>query len=187
MPTDAKMLGIETTQLRPRMENAIDVILRLLDGQSVTARTDWYVLDDARLQLRPYGDLSVSVVATISPSGPKLAGRAELVEFINRTGRGAFGTPEMAAQQIQRLIDRTGGFGTYLFQGADFADWRDTLRSYELFAEEVIPLFNGTLGAVQASYDMVMGRTEANRSAITAARAAAEAQWQRERRDIGTS
>jgi limonene 1,2-monooxygenase len=273
LPTDAKMLGIETTQLRPRMENAIDVILRLLDGQSVTARTDWYVLDDARLQLRPYGDLSVSVVATISPSGPKLAGRhglgllslaatdpagadqlaahwaivqeeaercghivvrddwrlmgpmhvartaeeavrqceygarwqyeyfshitpiavevpattAELVEFINRTGRGAFGTPEMAAQQIQRLVDRTGGFGTYLFQGADFADWRDTLRSYELFAEEVIPLFNGTLGAVQASYGMVMGRTEANRSAITAARAAAEAQWQRERRDIGTS
>jgi limonene 1,2-monooxygenase len=112
---------------------------------------------------------------------------AELLEFINRTGRGAFGTPELAAQQIQRLIDRTGGFGTYLFQGADFADWRDTLRSYELFAEEVIPLFNGTLGPVQASYDVVMGRTEANRSAITAARAAAEAQWQRERRDIGTS
>ena len=33
------------------------------------------------------------------------------------------GTPEMAVAQIERLIDKTGGFGTYLFLGADLADW----------------------------------------------------------------
>jgi limonene 1,2-monooxygenase len=267
LPTDAHMLGLDATRLRPVMEEALDVILRLLAGETVTARTDLYTLNEARLQLAPYGELLVSVVGTVSPSGPKLAGRhglgllslaatdptgndqlpvhwgivqeeaerhghivlrddwrlagpmhiarsveqaareceygmrwqyeyfshitpsavavpgttAELVSLINETGRGVFGTPEMAAAQIRRLLDRTGGFGTYLFQGADFADWPDTLRSYELFAEEVIPLFNGHLRQVVASYDHVIGETDSNRASTAAARAAAEAQWQRER------
>jgi hypothetical protein len=50
-----------------------------------------------------------------------------------------------------------------------------------------MPLFNGHLSSVQASYDDVMGRTDANRASITAARVAAEAQWQRERGDVGAT
>ena len=273
LPTDARMLGMDATQLRPNMEGALEIVLRLLAGETVTARTASYVLDEARLQLAPYGDLGVSVVGTVSPSGPKLAGRyglgllslaatdptgndqlpihwgivqeeaerhghivvrddwrlmgpmhvarsveqatreceygmrwqyeylshitpsavavpdttAELVEFVNSTGRGVFGTPEMARAQLQRLLERSGGFGTYLFQGADFADWRDTLRSYELFAEEVMPYFNGQLERVDASYGHVLGESDSNRAATAAARAAAEAQWQRERGDVSTS
>jgi limonene 1,2-monooxygenase len=220
LPTDAKMFGMEATALRPRMEESLEVILRLLAGETVTAKSDWFTLQDAVLQLAPFGGLEVSVVGTVSPSGPKLAGRyglgllslaatdptghdqlpvhwqimqeeaartghtadrdrwrlmgpmhlaetteqakrncayglrwqyeylshitpsaievpataGELADLLNKTGRGVIGTPDMAAAQIDRLLERSGGFGTYLFQGADFASWPDTLRSYELFA-----------------------------------------------------
>ena len=67
------------------------------------------------------------------------------------------GTPEMAIAQIERLQEKTGGFGCYLFMGADMADWHQTLRSYELFAEQVIPHFTGQLAGPQASYDKIIG------------------------------
>jgi limonene 1,2-monooxygenase len=258
LPTDAKMFGLDATQLRPRMEESLEVILRLLAGETVTAKSDWFSLQDAVQQLSPFGGLEVSVVGTVSPSGPKLAGRyglgllslaatdpaghdqlpvhweimqeeaartghivdrqrwrlmgpmhlADTVEqakrecayglrwqyeylsqadVLNATGRGVIGTPDMAAAQIGRLLDRSGGFGTYLFQGADFASWRDTLRSYELFAEEVIPRFNGHLAPVLNSYEHVLGETEANRSSTAAARAAAVEQWKREREAARTT
>ena len=50
----------------------------------------------------------------------------------------------MAVAQIQRLIDQSGGFGTYLFMAHEWADRAATLRSYELFAQEVMPLFQGS-------------------------------------------
>jgi limonene 1,2-monooxygenase len=67
------------------------------------------------------------------------------------------GTSEMAIEQIERLVDKTGGFGAFLFLGADLADFPATLRHYELFAEQVMPHFAGQLGAPQASYDRVVG------------------------------
>ena len=110
-----------------------------------------------------------------------------LADVLNETGRGVIGTPDMAAAQIQRLVERSGGFGTYLFQGADFASWPDTLRSYELFAEEVIPRFTGHLDPVLSSYHHVLDETDANRAATTAARAAARDQYDRERGTAGGS
>jgi limonene 1,2-monooxygenase len=47
----------------------------------------------------------------------------------------------MAIAQIQRLIDQSGGFGTYLFMAHEWADRQATLASYELFAREVMPAF----------------------------------------------
>jgi limonene 1,2-monooxygenase len=267
LPTDAWMHGIEATDLRPRMEESLAVILSLLAGETVTHEGSWFTLNEATLQLAPYSDLEVSVVGTISPSGPKLAGRhglgmlslaatdptgidrlpehwgiieeeaaanghtpdrtrwrlmgpmhlAEteeeakrhtryglrwqydylahitpsaievpdgpdaLADVINETGRGVIGTPEMAIAQIERLLERSGGFGTYLFQGADFARFDDLKRSYSLFAEEVIPHFDGQLEPVVRSYDRVVGASEDNKNATAAARLAASDQWQRER------
>jgi len=91
------------------------------------------------------------------------------------------GTPDMAAAQIERLVERSGGFGTYLFQGADFARFEDQKRSYELFAEEVIPRFDGQIGPVRESYERVIDAAEDNKNATAAARLAAQDQWQRER------
>lgn len=75
--SDAKMLGIETSKQRDMMEEALEDILKLFRGETVTHETDWYTLKDARLQLRPYGNQSIDVVTAsmMSPSGPRAAGR----------------------------------------------------------------------------------------------------------------
>jgi limonene 1,2-monooxygenase len=244
LTSDAYMLGIEPSTQRPRMEEALDVILRLFAGETVTEKTEWFTCQDAVLQMRPYSDFDIAVAASISPSGSKLAGRYglgmlsiaatnpmgfqmlaghwdtwqteaalnghvaqrsqwrmmgpmhiaetveqakencrhglewvmnylshiiptgprnatnfdELVDEMNETGSGVIGTPDMAIAQIQRLIDQSGGFGCYLFMGADFADWHQTLRHYELVAEYVMPHFAGQLAPVQTAYDLVMGQ-----------------------------
>ena len=49
------------------------------------------------------------------------------------------GTPDDALATIEKLSAKTGGFGTFLFLGHNGADWQATQRSYELFAEYVIP------------------------------------------------
>ena len=54
-------------------------------------------------------------------------------------GIATVGTPDDAIETIQRLSAKTGGFGTFLFLAHNCADWAATQRSYELFAEYVIP------------------------------------------------
>src|SRR6185437_13593443 len=68
----------------------------------------------------------------------------ELVDALNKTGMSVIGTPDMAAAQIERLIDQSGGFGTYLFMAHEWADRQATLASYELFAREVMPRFQSS-------------------------------------------
>jgi len=245
LTSDAAMLGIPPERQRPRMEESFDVIMRLFRGETVTKHTDWFICDEAVLQMKPYSNFSVAVASSISPSGSKLAGRYgtgllsiaatepaafqvldynftvwqeeaalnghvanrsdwrlmgpmhiaetekqarencryglqwvfdylshiipvgdpsdapptdfdDFVDFANESGRMVIGTPDMAIEQLQRLDDKTGGFGAYLFLGADLADWPATKRSYELFAEYVMPHFQGQLAAPQASYDKIV-------------------------------
>jgi limonene 1,2-monooxygenase len=121
-------------------------------------------------------------LAHITPSAIEVPdGPDALADVINETGRGVIGTPEMAIAQIERLLERSGGFGTYLFQGADFARFEDLKRSYSLFAEEVIPHFDGQLEPVRKSYERVVGAAEDNKNATAAARLAAQEQWRQER------
>lgn len=56
-------------------------------------------------------------------------------------GQAIIGTPDEAIERIEKLIEKTGGFGTMLVLHVDMASWEDTKRSYELFASEVIPHF----------------------------------------------
>jgi limonene 1,2-monooxygenase len=94
----------------------------------------------------------------IIPVGdPPPADFDDFVDFANESGRMVIGTPEMAIAQLERLQEKTGGFGAYLFLGADLADWQATKDSYELFAYEVMPHFTGQAAPVQASYDRVVG------------------------------
>jgi limonene 1,2-monooxygenase len=243
LPSDAFMMGIDPARQREMMEESLEAILALLDGQApVTRDAGWFTLRDARLQLRPYTHprFEVAVAAQVSPAGPRAAGRfglsllslgattaggfdvlgshwqvmeeraaefgqavdrrrwrlvgpmhlapteeqareevaygladwvyyfvkvaalpiapdtddpEKLVEALNGTGMAVIGTPEMAAAQIERLIEQSGGFGTYLFMAHDWADRAATLRSYELFAKEVMPRFQGSAGAAVASRD----------------------------------
>lgn len=66
---------------------------------------------------------------------------SSLIDAMNATGLAVIGTPEMAVAQIDRLIEQSGGFGTYLFMAHEWADRQATLASYELFAREVMPVF----------------------------------------------
>ena len=78
LSSDAAMLGIEAVTQRPRMEEALDVILRLFtEVDPITVETDWFVLRDARLQLRPYTAPHplIAVAAVQSPAGMRLAGK----------------------------------------------------------------------------------------------------------------
>jgi limonene 1,2-monooxygenase len=68
-----------------------------------------------------------------------------LVDAMNGSGMSVIGTPEQAIAQIQRLIDQSGGFGTFLFMAHEWANRETTLRSYELFAREVMPHFQGQM------------------------------------------
>src|SRR5437773_839934 len=70
----------------------------------------------------------------------------DMIDAMNQTGLAVIGTPDDAAAQIERLWEKSGGFGTYLFMAHDWADREATLRSYELFARFVMARFQGTLG-----------------------------------------
>lgn len=77
LPSDAKMQGIPIERLRPRMDEALDVLVPLLRGEVVNAETDWFTLRDARLQMMPWSEPSVemAVASLVSPSGAVAAGR----------------------------------------------------------------------------------------------------------------
>ncbi|MDB5579675.1 MAG: luciferase-like protein [Bradyrhizobium sp.] len=77
LASDATMLGIAPAKQRDRMEEALDVILRLFDGEVVTEKTEWYDLQAARVHLLPYSRPrpEISVASAMTPSGGRLAGK----------------------------------------------------------------------------------------------------------------
>lgn len=243
LPGDAYMMGIETTQQRPMMEECLEAVLALWRyDEPVSMKTEWFTLREARLQMRPVnpGGIDVAVAATFSPSGPRLAGRfgtgllsiaatqakafevlarhwetaqevaaasgttvdrsrwrlagpmhlaptleqardeaqagleewvdyftkvgavpvlgdldtsGDVVDAVNSSGVGVIGTPEMAVEQLRRLERQSGGYGTYLIMGHDWAGWSETLRSYELFARYVMPVFQHSTDTLISSRD----------------------------------
>jgi limonene 1,2-monooxygenase len=246
LPFDAHVLGINPEDQRRMMEEALDVIMALQRStEPVTAKTDWFTVQDAVLQLRPYSrpHLEMAVAGSFSPAGPKLAGKHgigllsisatspegferlavhwevaeteadkhgttvdraqwrllapmflaateaearralrfgyeqisdylthvlpvprpptlsldERIDAANASGAVVIGTPDRAIEQIRRLLDQSGGFGTLLLNGGYWASPDDTMRSYQLFAEQVMPHFNGQIEAPTRSYEWTMG------------------------------
>jgi len=76
LASDMHMLGIDPDLARPRMVEALDVIIRLLRGEVVTEETEWFTLRDARLQLTPRSgeNFEVAVTGVGSPNGARCAG-----------------------------------------------------------------------------------------------------------------
>src|SRR5205823_10499316 len=53
--SDADTLGIPPSQLRPRMDEALGIIMRLFtETEPITYKCDWFELNEAQLQIRPY-------------------------------------------------------------------------------------------------------------------------------------
>ena len=75
-------------------------------------------------------------------------------------GVGIVGTPEDAIAAIERLQEDAGAFGTFLLNVHDCAPWDATKRSYELFAEYVMPYFQRSNRNRVASLSWVRDNSE---------------------------
>jgi len=78
LASDALMLGIKPERQRAMMEESLDAIMRLMSNtEPYTVKTDWFEMNDAVLQLRPYQDpiVPVAVASVESPAGVTLAGK----------------------------------------------------------------------------------------------------------------
>ncbi len=76
--SDAYMMGIDPPSQRPRMEESLGVIIRLMtEDEPITHVSDWFTLREARLQLRPYTlpHMEMAVAAVQSPAGMVAAGK----------------------------------------------------------------------------------------------------------------
>jgi limonene 1,2-monooxygenase len=117
LPSDAFMMGIDPQAQRDRMSETLDAIMRLLRGETVTMKTDWFELCEARLQLAPYTQPhpEVAVAAMISPSGPRAAGQHGIsLLSIGATSvagfealRGAWSICEEKAEEHGQKVDRS--------------------------------------------------------------------------------
>ena len=243
LPSDATQLGIQPMDQRRRLAESLDVILRLLQGETVTEKTDWYELQGARAHFLPYSSPhpEVAVASSVTPSGGKLAGKYNLsmlcvastsssgfdaldtnwklaqsvakengftmtpqqlrlvgpmhiaetreqamanVQFgihdwidyfaqVNPMGASAegdpiaamiesdmavIGTPDDAIAQLERLWKKTGGFGTFLQLAHNWANFDNTLKSYDMFSRYVLPHFNQQNATRAASFTEVSNR-----------------------------
>ena len=84
----------------------------------------------------------------------------QYVEAYAASGNVVIGTPDDAIAYIEDLIEQSGGFGTFLLLGHDWADADATMRSNRLFAREVIPHFRHQLAAPRVSHEWAIEKRD---------------------------
>ena len=116
LASDAFMLGIDPMTQRDRQDEAIGVIKRLLAGERLTHRAEWFTLEDAALQLLPLQEeIPLAVASMISPSGMTLAGKhgAGVLSIGSMSKKGLEALPtqwsfaEEAAAEHGNTVDRS--------------------------------------------------------------------------------
>jgi len=93
LASDAFQMGIAPTKQRDMMDEALDVIVRLLRGEAVTHESDWFKLINARLQMTPYSrpHIEMAVASQVSPTGARAAGKHGLgLLSLGATSAGGF-------------------------------------------------------------------------------------------------
>ena len=77
LPSDARMLAIPVASLRRRMDESLDTIVALMKGETVTKKTDWFELKEARLSVGCFTEpmAEIAVTSIRSPAGVAAAGR----------------------------------------------------------------------------------------------------------------
>ena len=143
LPSDAYMMGVPTAKVRDRMEEAIEVLVPLLEGKTVSAETEWFKLQEARLQLSPYNESGVemAVASQVSPTGARAAGKYGLSMLsIGATSKGAFnalasnwGIAEESAAENGNTMNRSNW---RLVAPVHVAETRQKARDNVMFALE---------------------------------------------------
>ena len=119
LPSDAFMMGIDPMTQRDRQDEAIAIIRRLFLGERVSAKSDWFTMQDAALQILPFQEEMPCVVASmISPSGMTLAGKYG-IGIISLGSMSTKGLMSLA-QQWEFAEDAARKHGTTVSR----ADWR---------------------------------------------------------------
>jgi limonene 1,2-monooxygenase len=74
---DAYRMGIDPAQQRRMMNESLDALVPLLDGETVDMKTDWFELREAKLQIPPFRRprTEMAVACARSPSGALAAGK----------------------------------------------------------------------------------------------------------------
>jgi limonene 1,2-monooxygenase len=85
----------------------------------------------------------------VLPGGPVSGDTVqEILENNRSSGFAVIGSPDDAIERIQELLDASnGGFGAFLFLDHNWANPAAKHRSYELFAQYVIPHFQGQISS----------------------------------------
>ncbi len=122
-----------------------------LVGPMHIADTKEQAYEDVQYGLPQWVDYFQRVAAL--PLGPDTTDVAEMADAMNASGFAVIGTVDDAIAQIQRLIDQSGGFGTFLNMAQEWADRPAMWRSYELMAQFVFPHFQGSAQSTTASRD----------------------------------
>jgi limonene 1,2-monooxygenase len=122
-----------------------------LVGPVHIAETKEQAVADVAFGLEQWVDYFQRVAAL--PLAPNTADFDTLVDALIGSGFAVIGTVDDAIAQIDRLRAQSGGFGTFLLMGHEWADTAATRRSYELFARYVAPQFQDASRTLTASRD----------------------------------
>jgi len=115
LPSDARTFGIDQTLLRPRQDEALGVIIRLLEGERFSVKSEWFQLNDAQLQILPLQEkIPMAAASSISPSGMQLAGKYGMgvLSIASTSVEGLqalpvqWGFAEESAKQHGKTVDR---------------------------------------------------------------------------------
>ena len=83
------------------------------------------------------------------------------VEYLTENQMAVIGTPDDAIEFIERLLEGTGGFGSFLELAHNWADFSATQRHFELMARYVMPHFQSKNALRDFSYDYSFKNREA--------------------------
>jgi limonene 1,2-monooxygenase len=122
-----------------------------LVGPMHIADTKEQAVKDVEFGLAEWVDYFERVAAL--PLAPDTTNFESLVDALNASGFAVIGTVDDAIAQVQRLRDQSGGFGTFLIMGQEWADTAATRHSYELIARYVAPHFQDSAATLTASRD----------------------------------
>jgi limonene 1,2-monooxygenase len=148
------VLGSHWQVMEERAEEFSTIVDRnkwRLVGPMHIAESKEQAIADVAFGLEEWVDYFQRVAAL--PIAPNTDNFASLVDALNASGIAVIGTPDDAIAQIERLQVQSGGFGTYLCMGHEWADTAATRHSYELMARYVAPHFQDTSRTLTSSRD----------------------------------